>query len=132
MKFTKKEFFLFIIPISFVLFFEILDILIDKRDIRNNTEKEISGIVERKYHVGYIWSRDKIPMLKISNSTSTMDFNILGWCRRSSFYDYVSVGDSISKPSESLQLIVFKPSGEVKLFRYCSIADIEKRKKLFW
>ena len=107
-----------------------MDELEDKRAIKINTEREVSGIVVSKYKKNiFLDSRDKIPVLRVDNSTGFIEFKILGWCRGTTFWEYVAIGDSISKPSGALNLTIVKPSGETKTFRYYSLADNKKKKR---
>ena len=112
-----------------------LDEFAGKKEVIINTEKEVSGIVVNKYkrRLWYGNSRDQIPMLKLCNSTCFIEFDVLGWSRNNnSFWKYVEIGDSVSKPAGTLQLRVVKPYGETKLFRYYSLADVKKEKRLFF
>jgi hypothetical protein len=79
-------------------------------------KKEISGIILNKYNDSSYNGREA-PILTVVNCIDTIEFNIFMWYTEY-LWDYIDIGDSISKPSDTLLLTVFKPSGETKLYEY--------------
>ena len=102
----------------------------ERRGEKKHIEKEISGIIINKYRDNSFNGR-QAPMLTVVNENDTVEFCVFMWCT-DFFWKYIKIGDSISKPSGTLPLMVFKPSGESKLFKYDIPSDRKKEKRFFF
>jgi hypothetical protein len=66
---------------------------------------EIQGTVEDKYRV--TWNRNE-PQLKFSNSVGKQTSGLFLYSERSGFWDYVAIGDSISKKKNTFEINVYR------------------------
>lgn len=107
MKISKK---ISIIVITMFIF-NSCDFSIDYGKNRTK-ESEISGIVVKKYRHSVIHDT---PCIDLNNNGS---IGIEPWNRYTEFWEYIQIGDSVYKPSGSLNLKVIKSTGETKDFEY--------------
>ena len=102
----------------------------DKWETKRDTEKEISKVIVGKYRKPSFLSRHNEPTLIVVDSTEiTTELNTFRWCT-DVFWEYVEIGDRITKPSGVLILTVSKPSGEHKSFRYYTASAAGKYRKV--
>jgi hypothetical protein len=80
---------------------------------KKRTKKiDISGIVVEKYRE---LANHNLPCVDL-NSNNTIGID--PWNRKADLWGYIQIGDSVYKPSGTLNLKVVKPTGESKVFEY--------------
>jgi len=83
---------------------------------REETKKEdICGIVEEKV---IDQNNHGAPTIYVRSMHGTLKYHVIDWSKKSDFWEYLSTGDSVIKPSGTLIMRIKKSNGEFRDFQY--------------
>jgi len=80
--------------------------------IKNLRESNISGVVIDKYREK--WNHGS-PVIKLNNGAVV---GIIGWTKDSYLWEQIEIGDSVSKPTSTTDLILYKKNGDYFLYKF--------------